>query len=378
MISIIHKLYPTERQKTYLNDCLFSAVGIENWCITQIKKEQEYGFPLACMKPLQIRSILSKKIEGHSKKSGLPSRLLNDCIAAVCESFKRHKNIHKLGFKSIRKKKSFYFNGDIKISKEGRLKLPKIKTTFRISEANKFQGTLKKVTLIRKLSGWCACCVYEESRKPIEITDSKEAGIDPGLKTSMTFSDGTEHQFPKFYHESQELLGKLQRKSKNSKKVKRLACKTTNKRNDHHHKLSTNIAKEYQKIYWSNDSFKGLIRLFGKSYANLALGKFRDLLTNKLASRIDGFGELIKVNNRKSTLTCSACGSETGPTGWSGLGVRNWMCSSCGATHDRDINAAINTLISGQGLSAVKGNQVNRNYVAVGEPIGELRTATAC
>ncbi len=378
MISIIHKLYPTEKQKAYLNDCLFSAVGIENWCITQIKKEHEYGFPLARMKPLQIRSILSKKIEGHSKKSGLPSKLLNDCIAAVCESFKRHKNIHKLGFKSIRKKKSFYFNGDIKISKEGRLKLPNIKTTFKMSEMNKFQGQLKKVTLIRKFNGWCACCVYDESRKPIEITDSKEAGIDPGLKTSMTFSDGTEIQFPKFYQKSQQLQAKLQRKSKNSKKVKRLQAQTANKRKDHHHKLSTTIAKEYQKIYWSNDSFKGLIQMFGKSYANLALGKFRDLLTNKLASRIDGFGELIKVSNRKSTLTCSACLSLTGPTGWSGLGVRNWVCSSCGAAHDRDVNAAINTLISGQGLSAVKGNQVNRNFTGTDADLSVSRVPVAC
>jgi transposase len=54
------------------------------------------------------------------------------------------------------------------------------------------------------------------------------------------------------------------------------------------------------------------------------------------------------VSGRNSTKTCSACGAKTGPTGWAGLKVRQWRCA-CGATHDRDINAAMNTLRAGRG-----------------------------
>ena len=55
------------------------------------------------------------------------------------------------------------------------------------------------------------------------------------------------------------------------KKIKALHSKIKNQRKDHHHKLSTEIAKSYVKIYWSNDNFNGLKKLYGKQYSNLAM-----------------------------------------------------------------------------------------------------------
>jgi hypothetical protein len=52
-----------------------------------------------------------------------------------------------------------------------------------------------------------------------------------------------------------------------------------------------------------------------------------------------------------SPMTCSECGSLSGPTGWIGLSVRNWVCRECGTPHDRDVNAAINTLKTGAGYA---------------------------
>jgi len=61
--------------------------------------------------------------------------------------------------------------------------------------------------------------------------------------------------------------------------------------------------------------------------------------------------EYIEVGSKGSTLTCSDCGARSGPTGFTGLSVREWVCTSCGVIHDRDVNAAINTLIVGLGIS---------------------------
>lgn len=365
MINITHKIYPTKKQEQFLNDCLWHSIAIENWVINQIKYETDDNFfPLKNMKPVQIRSVLSKQIEGHSKTSGIPSKLINDCIAAVIDTYKRTKDIHKIHYKSVRKKKSFYFNGDIKIN-EQRLKIPGLKTTLKISQSGIFTGKLKKCTLIKKYNGWYVSCCYDQNREPIQILDGKEAGIDPGLSTSLTFSDGTQINFPKFYQTNQELLGNLQRKSKNSKKVKALHKKIANKRKDHHHKLSTELAKSYTKIYWSDDDFDGLKEFFGKQYSNLALGAFRDLLSNKLASRIDGFGELIKISARNSTKTCSNCGDLTGPSGKAELNIRQWQCSSCGRDHDRDLNASINALLSGKGIAPNKRNLISRTRIII-------------
>ena len=48
------------------------------------------------------------------------------------------------------------------------------------------------------------------------------------------------------------------------------------------------------------------------------------------------------INEAFTTQACSACGCLSGPAGWTGLVVREWQCEDCGASHDRDINAAIN------------------------------------
>ena len=40
-----------------------------------------------------------------------------------------------------------------------------------------------------------------------------------------------------------------------------------------------------------------------------------------------------------SSKTCSACGEKAEKLP---LSIRSWECSTCGASHDRDVNAAIN------------------------------------
>lgn len=358
MISVLHKLYPTKKQESFLNDCLFSAVGIENWAIGQIKNAViDYGIrriPLGAHKPTQIRSILSKQIEGHSKKSGLPSRLIGDCISSVCEDLtklnKRGLSIHRMHFKNSRKKRSFRFTGDMKIDPKGRLKLPGLKTSLRMSEQDKFTGKLKRVQLIKKFDGWWACCVYDQATRELRSNSDKEIGIDPGLSTGLTCSDGTKIQFPRFLRDKQELLKKQQRKSKNSKKHKFTHRRITNARLNHHHQVSTCLVLTYAKIYWSNDDFSELKRLMGRSYSDQAPGLMRQLIKQKSASKPDGF---VLVESRNSTKTCSACGALTGPSGRAGLSVRHWVCS-CGTEHDRDINAAINTHLSGRGPAANK------------------------
>ena len=61
-------------------------------------------------------------------------------------------------------------------------------------------------------------------------------------------------------------------------------------------------------------------------------------------------GTYVEPDSKLSTKTCSECGSQSGPTGLAGLSVRQWRCP-CGAEHDRDINAARNTLFAAAGCA---------------------------
>ena len=61
-----------------------------------------------------------------------------------------------------------------------------------------------------------------------------------------------------------------------------------------------------------------------------------------------------EVNEAYTSQTCSSCGEkpDSRPKGIAGLGIREWICDSCGERHDRDINAAKNILAVGHGRLA--------------------------
>ncbi|MBW4052407.1 MAG: transposase [Proteobacteria bacterium] len=58
----------------------------------------------------------------------------------------------------------------------------------------------------------------------------------------------------------------------------------------------------------------------------------------------------IHCGGRFPTQVCSACGARGGPQGREGLVIREWICNGCGARHDRDIDSAINLLVSGRNV----------------------------
>ncbi|WP_366930738.1 transposase, partial [Marinospirillum sp.] len=63
------------------------------------------------------------------------------------------------------------------------------------------------------------------------------------------------------------------------------------------------------------------------------------MLKTMLEYKCDHAGIVFKeVNEAYTTQTCSNCGScpDSSPKGLAGLGIREWTCSACGATHERD------------------------------------------
>ena len=81
-----------------------------------------------------------------------------------------------------------------------------------------------------------------------------------------------------------------------------------------------------------------------KSVLDEGWGAFRTMLQYKSDSAGVWFEE---VDKRYSTQTCSCCDARTGPTGRPALGVREWTCTVCQASHQRDVNAAKNILRMG-------------------------------
>ena len=180
---------------------------------------------------------------------------------------------------------------------------------------------------------------------------AQEVGIDLGLKTSAVLSDGIVIENRSEFKKLEEKLGKAQRARK-KKQGKRIHAKIKNKRRDFLHKETTKIARKYHTVFVGDVSGKFVQSGNGKSSTDASIGVIRDLLKYKA---IKHSGYCYEVSENSSTVTCSICHKRTGPSGLSGLGVREWTCSECHAHHDRDMNAAKNILRFGrESLRAAK------------------------
>jgi putative transposase len=173
-----------------------------------------------------------------------------------------------------------------------------------------------------------------------------QIGIDLGLKTTATCSNGDTLERQNFYRNSEEKLGKAQRANK-KKQVKAIHAKIKNRRADALHKFSNKIVKENSLIVVGNVSASGLAKTkMAKSVLDAGWAMLKTMIDYKSKGMQSVF---IEVNESYSTQTCSSCGciGDNSPRGLAGLNKRSWECSHCGALLDRDINAALNILAAG-------------------------------
>lgn len=181
-------------------------------------------------------------------------------------------------------------------------------------------------------------CEVEDATEPIG-TDS--IGIDLGLKSQATCSDGTTYSRENLTREYEDDLAMAQRAGK-KKRAKAIHAKIQNVRKDWNHKITTAIVRRSRVVIIGNVSSTKLAKTnMAKSVYDAAWGQLRACLQYKAIR----FGVLYsEVNESFTSVTCSDCFERTGPRGLSALVVREWVCTSCGSIHDRDTNAAINIL----------------------------------
>jgi putative transposase len=179
-----------------------------------------------------------------------------------------------------------------------------------------------------------------------------QVGIDLGLKDTATCSHGEKLVRGNFYRNSEEKLAKAQRANK-QKAVKNIHAKIKNQRKDAIHKFTTELVKNNELIVVGNVSSSGLAKT---KLAKSVLDAGWSILKTQLDYKSRGMRvAFVEVNESYTTQTCSCCGciSASSPKGRSGLRIRAWTCAECGASHDRDINAAKNILAAGHRRLAV-------------------------
>lgn len=190
---------------------------------------------------------------------------------------------------------------------------------------------------------WYFCVCVGVEIQP--TTGQDRIGIDLGLKTTATCSDGTELH-GRHYRELEKKLAIAQRARK-KKRVQAIHAQIKNRRSDALHKFSTSLVNRCGEIYVGNVSSSKLVKTkMAKSVLDAGWSSLKVMLKYKSEYACITYKE---VNEAYSTRACSECGALSGPSGLKDLGIRDWNCVDCGTQHNRDVNSAINILNLGRG-----------------------------
>lgn len=213
-----------------------------------------------------------------------------------------------------------------------------------------------RMTISQRAGRWFASLTVEREDGPItQAPKGGAVGVDLGIKTLATLSDGTVFENPHHLKKSEQKLKRAQRalsrktpgsnrRARARAKVARIHAHIANQRQDELHKLTTHLANKYSEISIEDLNVAGMMEnhYLAKAVTDASFGVFRRQLEYKTART----GARLHVIDRwyPSSKTCSRCGRVKTKLS---LSERTYECDGCGLTIDRDLNAAININVAG-------------------------------
>ncbi|WP_454742576.1 RNA-guided endonuclease InsQ/TnpB family protein [Cupriavidus necator] len=179
-------------------------------------------------------------------------------------------------------------------------------------------------------------------------------GFDLNVLTTGSSKESEKIGNPRHLGQLEQALAKAQRARKR-RQITNLHARIANARRDFLHKLSHRIVRDFDYIAVGNVNAAGLARTsMATSVLDAGWSSFRTMLAYKAIAHGAWYEE---VDERFTTQVCSSCDAmpPERPKGIADLGIRQWVCSECGAVHDRDVNAALNILARSGHRSPAEG-----------------------
>ena len=363
------RLYPTDRQMAAIMGNIGCCRFVHNYMVTYCREGHRV---LSFMEISAMLPGLKKKFPwlGESDSAAL-QRAVRDLSRAYSMHFSNPKHFGWPVLHSRKKSRLSYttpHNGGNACLLDSGVKLPKIgivkaKVSREVPASWRQLSVTISVTRTGKVFASVACEVAAEvPETPIDRDTA--VGLDYKSDGLFVSSDGVTAGSPKYYRKTERRLAHQQRMLskkqgfrkgekpsasflKQKKKVAALHEKASCQREDYLHKMSTEIANQYDTVCVEDLDMKAMSNKgFGNGKATLDNGY--GMLLNMLAYKLDERGgRLVKVSRWfPSSQMCSVCGAIHPEM--KDLSMRTMRCG-CGNVMDRDLNAAIN--IMNEGLS---------------------------
>jgi len=353
-----YRLYPNRKQRERLQETLDLCRELYNAAL----QERRDGYKVARAK-LNYYSQASQLSEIKSARpdiAGLHSQVLQDVLRRVDKAFqsfflriKRHQTPGFPRFPGRHRYNSFTYP-QAGFSVTDKLQLSKV-GNVKIKMHRKLKGEIKTLTIKRENGRWYACFSCVVAPEPLPTVDNS-IGIDVGLETFATLSNGETISNPRLYLQAQKRLRRAQRKVARRKKGSDRRRKAVtilaqvhkdvfNARNDFQHKESTKLIRGYGAIFVEDLNIKGLSRgMLAKSVHDASWASFLDKLFYKAAHAGRRF---VQVDPRGTSQRCP-CGADNPKM----LSDREHVCTECGLVTTRDNASALEIQRLGLSLQA--------------------------
>jgi putative transposase len=356
-----YRCYPTPEQEQILARTFGCVRYVYNWGLAARTKAFKDGGRMSYAESSNALTALKRQPETVwlNEVSSVPlQQALRDLQTAFGNFFAK-----RAAYPAFKKKggraAARYTKSGFKLTDGRRLQVGKL-GVLRLRWDRNLPAAPSSITVIREASGryFVSFCV-DVADKSLPLTGA-QVGIDFGVARLATLSTGERIANPKHLHKRATRLAMMQRrlakKQKGSKRralakqaVARCHEKISNSRKDALNKLTTRLVSEFDVIHIEDLNLRGMVKnhSLARSLSDASIGAAVRMLEEK-AGR---YGKQVSRVDRwfPSSKMCSCCGHVVPVLP---LSIREWSCPKCGATHDRDLNAALNILAVGQTVAA--------------------------
>jgi len=353
--SFKYRIYPTPSQITLLNQTLDGCRRLYNHLLGQRKEAWETEKKnLSFFDQCNTFKILKKE---QLFLKNIHSQVLQNVAARIDLAFKaffrRIKSGDKPGYPRFQGKERY---NSFTYPQSGFSLLGNIIHLYKIGDIKvkyhrPIEGIIKTCTIRRTpTEKWFISLVCNIDNNPVKKPIKPTIGIDMGLKTFATFSNGKHIKNPRFFRQEEKVLAKAQRKLSKQKKTSKLRTKARKvvariherinwKRENFVHQKTRKIVNRFNTICVEdlsiNDMKKKSFRSMNKSIGDAAWNNFLSILSFKAEW---AGGRVTKVNPAFTSQNCSRCGHRHKLK----LSDRVYHCPTCDLELDRDVNAAKN------------------------------------
>jgi putative transposase len=325
-----YELDPNNQQRTKLSQHAGGARFAYNWGLEQRielyrQNQDKKRFTSAITQHRELNRLKKTVFPWMYEVSKCaPQEALRDLERAFKNFYRGLKSGKRVGFPRFKKRgvhDSFRLTGTIRFV-DRMIQLPRL-GRIRLKEKRKsyFKGRILSATVTRRANRWYVSVTVEMEIAIPEPPSGGPVGVDLGVKTLATLSNGTTYS-------NRARLG-----------LARLHLRIFNIRQDTLHKITTYLAKNHSQIVIEDLCVSGMLRnrKLSRAIADVGFYEFR----RQLEYKCEWYGSELVVAPRffPSSKKCSACGNIKKELT---LSNRVYVCTECGLEMDRDLNAACN------------------------------------